>query len=76
MDIHFCFQYIIIIYRAHTVLALGYIAFTYSTVQASTGMVYSRYLRIVDGWDKTYNRYIHVKVGHDYTSRDMVRVRI
>ena len=64
------------LYDAHDLLALGYVSFTYSTIQESTGIVYSRYLRFADGWSNKPDRYIHVRVGqNDHTNREIIAVR-
>ncbi len=63
------------LYDAHDLLALGYVSFTYSTIQESTGIVYSRYLRVADGWSNKPDRYIHVRVGqNDHTNREIIAV--
>ncbi len=58
--------------EAHAVLALGYKEFVYATKQKSTGIKYSRYLCVADGWTRLADRYIYINVGADYSIDDMV----
>lgn len=67
-----CNQYYYTKQGRHTVLALGYMEYVYSTKQSVTNSNYSGYLCIADGWTKLANRYININVGADYSADKMV----
>lgn len=59
------------VYKEHGVLAVGYLQYNYSTVQAS-GLSTSRYLQVADGWTNHADRYININVGNDASTDEMV----
>ena len=60
------------IYDDHAVLALGYVEYTYSSVQFYTESKYSRYLCLADGWTPYADRYVNIDVGNAISQDEMI----
>lgn len=59
------------VYSDHAMLALGYVEFEYADT-LNNKSVYSRYIRVADGWSNSPDRFVHFSVGQKASSRVII----